>query len=175
MVLLECIYGNYCSILSELLIVVLTFFAVFIALKQFKLYRKEQKNKTFIEFRQRFKADPINLKIFQYLLNKKDEQQNGNELKISEYEVYHFLGFYEELHKMLIDKQITIEDLVYYFGFYYLRAFEKAELFNLNMLKSDYWTRALDIYRIIFENQETVIKQIRLNFNYEENLSFFKL
>jgi len=88
----------------DLLLLIVTSLGFIIALKQFGSYREELKVRTFIEFRQRFKSDAIILKILEAL-----NSDNPNRIKeFPKYELYHFLGFYEELEKMYSLKQVSI-------------------------------------------------------------------
>lgn len=163
---LECISEiNWRSVAD--LSTILSFFGIVIASLQIYWYRKELKNKTFIEFRQRFKADKINLEIFDFL--------TGGETNIpSDYQVNHFLGFYEELHKMYEDGQISIDDLVYFFGNYYVKVMEHADLSTKAKLNSTYWTRAVDMYQLIKRNQSEVLKKISSKYNHKDNLQFLE-
>ena len=152
-------YGS----MAEWTAAIITLVGIGIALWQFISYRKELKNKIFLEFRQRFKTDTINVKIFEFI-----SKDGGQEP--STYEVYHFFGFYEELHKMFIDKLISINDLVYFFGYYYLKAYDNKILINKIKTNDYYWTRAVDLHKIICENKSQVLKKISLAFNHKGNV-----
>lgn len=153
---------NWGSI-AEWTAAMITLIGIGIALWQFISYRKELKNKIFLEFRQRFKADPINLRIFEFI-----SKNEGQEPSV--YEAYHFFGFYEELHKMYIVKLISINDLIYYFGYYYLKAYENPTLIQKIKTNSYYWTRAVDLYKIISKNKSKVLTEISLTFHHKENV-----
>lgn len=142
---------------------------IILALKQFRHYRKELRNKMFIEFRQRFKSDSINIKILEYI--QKDTTSSSNCPTI--YEVYHFAGFYEELHKMMKEKQISLEDLVYYFGNYYLKVIEHDEISSKIKTNSKYWTRAIDLYYIIKNSENSVLENVSQKFNHKKNITKF--
>lgn len=144
----------------------ITFIGILIALWQFILYRKELKSKIFIEFRQRFKTDPINLKIFEFI------NGNKNNNNPTEYEMSHFIGFYEELHKMHKDKQVNLSDLIYFFGNYYIKAFEHPDLSKKIKINSTYWSRAIDLYKLIKKNENDMLKKIGLKNKHKDNLKF---
>ena len=144
----------------------ITLLGIGIALYQFISYRKELKNKIFIEFRQRFKSDPINVKIFEFISG------NNTSNIPTDYEVNHFIGFYEELHKMHKEKQVTIEDLIYFFGNYYIKVLENKNLSEKVKTNSDYWTRAVDLYRLMKENENKTLKKISSTYKHKKNIDF---
>ena len=86
---------NFSIFFKEWIAVIITLLGFIIAFWQFKLYRKEIRDKSFIEFRQRFKSNVINIKVLSFILD-----NYGTVEELSEYEIFHFLGFYEELHKL---------------------------------------------------------------------------
>jgi hypothetical protein len=149
------------EILPTWLTLIITLIAILIAYRQFISYRKELRDKLFIEFRQRLKADPINLKIFEYISI--DNKEEIDEKMIpTEYEINHFFGLYEELHKIYIDHQLSIDDLVYFFGCYYITVFEDPYLGSLINKEDDYWIRAMDLYCEIRKNEKRVLTNLRL-------------
>ena len=127
--------------LTDLLLLFVTTSGIIIALYEFRSYRREFRYKVFLEFRQRFKSDKIILKILK-ALNTKDKQTLN---QLTKYEKYHFLGFYEELEKMYSLKQVTINDIDYFFGYYYIKFFRYTKI-----SRSDYyWRRAIRLYKLI--------------------------
>lgn len=168
MTIFDCICKINFGSLADWTTSIITLIGICIALYQFISYRKELKNKVFIEFRQRFKADPINVKIFEFI--------NGN-IKSNiptDYEVNHFIGFYEELHKMYKDNQVSINDLIYFFGNYYLKVFEHSDLSEKIKSGSNYWARAVDLYKLMKENEKSVLEEISSTYKHKDNLTFLK-
>jgi hypothetical protein len=133
------------------ILALITLLGIFLALRQFKYYRREICNNMFIEFRQRFKSDPINVKVFDFIQNN-----------------------YEELHRMLIEKQISLDDVIYYFGNYYIKIFEHKDISALLKRNSKYWTRAVDLYCLVSENEIKVLTKISNKFNQKNNLNILE-
>ena len=163
--MLACIY-NFGSV-ADWALALITLFGIIIALVQFDSYRKEIKNNTFVEFRQRFKSDSINIKVFKYLFDQNEKLEIP-----TEYEFNHFLGFSEELHKMYVDRQISIDDIIYFFGIYFVKFFENENAKNKVKITSNYWTRAVALYREIKENENKVLSKISSDFKHKENLTY---
>jgi len=164
---------NYiCSInwgsLADWITVLITGLGFGFALIQFRNYRKELMNRTFIEYRQRFNSDVINIRVLEYI-SKTDNLPN--ELP-SEYDINHFLGFYEELHKMLLDNQISIDDLIYYFGNYYLKVIENPILFKRIKVNDFFWIRSVDLYKRIKMNKKESLNKLNIIYNHKENLDY---
>ncbi len=155
--------------LPDWLILIVTILGILIALRQFVQYRKEIKTKTFIEFRQRFKTDPINLKVLEYL----SVNNSSKKAKPSSYEVNHFFGFYDELHKMVKDNLISLEDVIYYFGNYYLKVFTKEELISFVKIQSNYWSRALDLYCLIKEKENKILTKVKKAYKHKKNVNSY--
>ncbi len=160
----NCINLTEMGSLADWTIALITLIGILLALKQFILYRNELKNKIFIEFRQRFKSDPINIKVFEFISGNKETNLP------TEYEVNHLIGFYEELHKMYKDKQLNLNDLIYFFGNYYIKVIEHPELSKKIRTNSTYWTRAIDLYKLIKENEKRILGKIGKKLKHKENL-----
>jgi hypothetical protein len=158
--LIICISNVNWGSIPDYITLLITLVGIGIALEQFRSYRKELKNRLFIEFRQRFKSDPINIKIFEFL-NPLENQKKVN--LPTKYEIYHFVGFYEELHKMLVDKMITCEDLIYFFGYYYLEALKRKEVKDMIDLDDPYWIRAKDLLNILKGEEDKNLINIKSN------------
>ncbi len=155
--------------------VLITCAGIIIALWQFISYRKEIKNKTFIEFRQRFKSDPIIIKILEFITPMEENRNVGNNnLVPSKYDVYHFIGFYEELHKMYIDNQISMQDIVYFFGYYYTKVFDHPDLSRIIKSNSTYWIRAVHLNKLIKKNQNKVLKELIIELKVQKDINILE-
>lgn len=175
MLIFNCSYEINWGSFPDWIMIFITGIGIIVAIRQFILYRREIKNKTFIEFRQRFKTDPINIKVLEYLNVKKSKNKKSeSNVKPTCYEINHFVGFYEELHKMLINKLISIDDLIYFFGNYYFKVFEDTKLISCVKLQSHYWARAIDLYIIMKKHKNDVLSKIKTEFNVESNLELLK-
>ena len=160
----NCICSINWSLIAEWATVVITAIGIILGLNQFKSYRKELKNKIFIEFRQRFKSDPINLKVLKYISLNDDDQAALEQDKIpNKYDVYHFLGFYEELHKMLIDKQMSLNDLIYFFGYYYMKLYSLPIFSEAINIDDRLWSRAKSLLKLINDNHVRVLEQMKFD------------
>ena len=108
--------------LPDWLLLFSTIFGLFFAWKTLRNTANDNKVKIFLEFRARFKSDPIILGMLKYLTNL-------SETKPDHYDCFHFLGFYEELDKIEDSKIISLNDIDYFFGFY-LEMFFKNDLYK---------------------------------------------
>jgi hypothetical protein len=140
--------------IADYLTLLITTVGLIFAFIQLISYRKELKNKMFIEYRQRFKSDPINIKVLELMNTNKDDQ-------LTKYEVIHFIGFYEELHKMMEDKLISKCDLIYFFGSHYKEAFQGDYIKNLIDLNDPYWIRASKLLEIITKEEDCELQLMR--------------
>jgi len=170
MTTLNCFFSITWGSIADWIMVLITILGFGFALFQFWNYRKELKNRTFLEFRQRFKSDEINIRVLEYI----SKNDNSTKKIPSEYDVNHFLGFYEELHKMLLENQISIDDLIYYFGNYYLKVFEDSILFERIKINDLYWIRSVDLYKRIKMNKSESLEKLRTIYNHKEILKYLK-
>jgi hypothetical protein len=75
---------------------------------------------------------------------------------------------------MLIEKQISLDDVIYYFGNYYIKIFEHKDISALLKRNSKYWTRAVDLYCLVSENEIKVLTKISNKFNQKNNLNILE-